>query len=156
MYGSPYHIYEGFPADHPAVNKPRAMQAVTAACMLIRTNVFALLGGFDEGYINSAEDHDLCLRAGEAGYKVGMYRHRLSPTWNQPPEAGPASTSPRAPTCFTSVGWARCTATTWCCFAADGLLRVHYQAGGRLHVGVDPELGGVMDPQPHRSRDVCR
>src|SRR5258706_12240983 len=32
----PRHIYTGFPAEHPAVNKSRAFQIVTAACMLVR------------------------------------------------------------------------------------------------------------------------
>src|SRR5439155_17167350 len=32
--GNPRHLYTGFPADHPAVNRSRRLQAVTAACML--------------------------------------------------------------------------------------------------------------------------
>src|SRR6184192_3172294 len=38
--GNPRHIYAGFPADHPAVEKARAFQAVTAASMLIRRDLF--------------------------------------------------------------------------------------------------------------------
>jgi hypothetical protein len=38
--------------------------------MALRPQVFADLGGFDEGYWNGNEDVDLCLRAGEAGWRV--------------------------------------------------------------------------------------
>ena len=34
----------GFPADHPAVNKSRRFQAVTAACMLVRRAAFEQVG----------------------------------------------------------------------------------------------------------------
>jgi len=59
---TPYHLYKGFAADHPAVNKRRELSAVTAACLLIRRSVFAEIGGFDEGFINGFEDVDLCLK----------------------------------------------------------------------------------------------
>jgi GT2 family glycosyltransferase len=68
--GYPHHIYAGFPADHPAVNRTRRFQAVTAACCLIRASVFRALGGFDRAYVNGWEDVDFCLRAGEAGHQV--------------------------------------------------------------------------------------
>lgn len=68
--GVPTHIYGGFPGDHPAVNKSRRFQAVTAASMLVRRRVFEEVGGFDIGYINALEDVDLCLRVGERGHEV--------------------------------------------------------------------------------------
>jgi GT2 family glycosyltransferase len=68
--GYPHNLYTGFPADHPAVNRARRLQAVTGACMLVRRASFERLGGFDEGYFNSMEDVDLCLRIGEAGGEV--------------------------------------------------------------------------------------
>jgi GT2 family glycosyltransferase len=46
--------------------------AVTGACMAVRRNLFEELGGFDEGYRNSYEDVDLCMRAREAGADVGL------------------------------------------------------------------------------------
>lgn len=66
----PYHLYRGFPADAPAVNRRREFQAVTAACMLIRREVFEEVGGFDEGYRNGFEDVDLCLKVRERGGKI--------------------------------------------------------------------------------------
>ena len=47
----------------------RQWRAVTAACCLIRKDVFLKAGGFDEQYINGFEDIDLCLRLGEQGYQ---------------------------------------------------------------------------------------
>lgn len=41
--------------------------AVTAACMAIRRDLFAMLEGFDVGYWNGLEDIDLCLRARAIG-----------------------------------------------------------------------------------------
>jgi GT2 family glycosyltransferase len=68
--GDPLHIYAGFPADHPAVNKSRPFQAVTAACVLVRRDAFEEVGGFDTGYQNDLEDVDLCLRLGQRGHQV--------------------------------------------------------------------------------------
>jgi GT2 family glycosyltransferase/tetratricopeptide (TPR) repeat protein/MoaA/NifB/PqqE/SkfB family radical SAM enzyme len=65
-----YHIYQHYDKDHPAVNKERTFQAVTAACMLIKKNIFLALGAFDEAYLNGYEDVDLCFKLREQGYKV--------------------------------------------------------------------------------------
>lgn len=66
----PYHIYLGFPADHPAVNKSRPFQIVTGACMLVRRKLFEEAGGFDTAFLNSHEDMDLCMRLGKAGHEI--------------------------------------------------------------------------------------
>jgi len=66
----PHHLYAGFPEDHPAVNKARRFQAVTAACCLVRRGAFAAVGGFDRAFVNGWEDVDLCLRLGERGHQI--------------------------------------------------------------------------------------
>lgn len=43
--------------------------AVTAACMLIKTSVFKEIGGFDESYRNGFEDIDLCVKLKQKGYR---------------------------------------------------------------------------------------
>ena len=48
----------------------RDYSAVTAACMMMRLAVFEEVGGFDELLVVGFNDTDLCLRVGEAGYKV--------------------------------------------------------------------------------------
>ena len=67
VFGSdslPYHAYHGFPGEHPAVMQLRRLQAVTGACLLIRTDLFRDIGGFDAAYRNGYEDIDLCLPRG--------------------------------------------------------------------------------------------
>jgi GT2 family glycosyltransferase len=48
----------------------RNCSAVTAACMMIRQEVFRELGGFEERLAVAFNDVDLCLRAREKGYEV--------------------------------------------------------------------------------------
>lgn len=67
-----HHIYRNFSPLHPATNKNRELQAVTAACMLVPRKLFLSLGGFDESFINGFEDLDFCFRARKKGAKV-MY-----------------------------------------------------------------------------------
>lgn len=57
----------GQPADGPW---SRSQAAVTGACMLIRADVHARLGGLDERFTVGFGDVDLCLRTQAAGYKV--------------------------------------------------------------------------------------
>lgn len=46
------------------------VSAVTGACLAIRREVFAELGGFDPCFPVNYNDVDLCLRARQAGYQV--------------------------------------------------------------------------------------
>lgn len=66
----PHHLYTRFPADHPAVNKSREFQIVTAACALLRRETFERIGRFDHAFVNGYEDIDLCLRLRREGYEV--------------------------------------------------------------------------------------
>lgn len=68
--GWPRHLYTGFPGEHPAVNQPKELAAVTAACMLVDGPLFRQLGGFDTAFLNGYEDIDLCHRITAAGRTV--------------------------------------------------------------------------------------
>ena len=46
------------------------MSAVTAACMMVKTDVFRKIGGFEEKLAVAFNDIDLCLRIREAGYLI--------------------------------------------------------------------------------------
>jgi GT2 family glycosyltransferase/tetratricopeptide (TPR) repeat protein/SAM-dependent methyltransferase len=70
LYGTAYHLYQRIPGDAPIVNRRRELQAVTAACLLVRRDAFERAGGFDEGFRNGFEDVDLCLKIRERGGRV--------------------------------------------------------------------------------------
>lgn len=62
---------EGYTTGY--VHRPLTTQeisAVTAACMLMKRQVFDKINGFDEQFAVAYNDVDLCLRAQQAGYKV--------------------------------------------------------------------------------------
>jgi GT2 family glycosyltransferase len=76
-------------AGHPHVGLPRGQagyfgravcaqqfSAVTAACMLMRREVFTEVQGFDEQHFAIAfNDVDICLRVGQAGYSIVWSAH---------------------------------------------------------------------------------
>ncbi len=67
---TPYHHHRGVAADLPFVNRRHEFQSVTAACMLVRRDLFSEVGGFDEAYRNGFEDVDLCLKIKQQGWRV--------------------------------------------------------------------------------------
>jgi GT2 family glycosyltransferase/glycosyltransferase involved in cell wall biosynthesis/tetratricopeptide (TPR) repeat protein len=67
---TPYHHHRTMAADAPIVNRRREFQSVTAACMLVRHDLFSEVGGFDEAYRNGFEDVDLCLKVKQQGWRV--------------------------------------------------------------------------------------
>ena len=87
--GTADHVMRGFPgtADGYAgsLSCTREVSAVTAACMLMRRDLFAELGGFDEHFATHYQDVDLCLRLGRSGRRIlctprAVLRHRESAT----------------------------------------------------------------------------
>ncbi len=58
---------EAYIGQYPGV---REVEGITGACMYIRRDLRARIGGFDEAYTSYFEDTDYCLRARQAGYKV--------------------------------------------------------------------------------------
>lgn len=65
--GNPVHV--GKDSAVPPESATERWPAVTAACCVVRRDVFLDLGGFDEEFTNGFEDVDLCLRAGERGLR---------------------------------------------------------------------------------------
>ncbi len=77
----PTHAWIGKPAKEPgyfgSTLTPRNYLAVTAAAMLVRSDVFDELGGFDEDFARDFNDVDFCLRAHRAGHRIAWtpYAH---------------------------------------------------------------------------------
>ena len=67
---TPEHIFRGADQNDPRVLVERDLDMVTGACLLVRTEIFAELGGFDTDFVNGVEDVDFCLRARERGWRV--------------------------------------------------------------------------------------
>jgi GT2 family glycosyltransferase len=68
-----FHFFHHEAGDLPAAAASYDLDAVTAACLAMRRELFLELGGFDEAYVNGCEDLDLCVKARLAGYRV-VYR----------------------------------------------------------------------------------
>lgn len=68
------HAHKGFPRGAKGyMNRLTVTQnysAVTAACLLMRRCVFREIGGFDTAYQVAFNDVDMCMRIGEAGYRI--------------------------------------------------------------------------------------
>jgi GT2 family glycosyltransferase len=64
----PFHLHLRLPAS--ASTEVLSLRAVTAACMLLRSEVHRAVGGFDEEYVNGYEDVDLCLKVWKTGAKI--------------------------------------------------------------------------------------
>jgi len=71
--GNPSHAFYGFDKEHPGYYCSniaiRNYLAVTAACLMMRQEVFEQLGGLDEEFPLNYNDVDLCLKAHQAGYR---------------------------------------------------------------------------------------
>ncbi len=65
------HYFKGLHRSLPAANLARPVPAVSAACMMLKRDVFAQAGGFRGCYVQGDfEDSDLCLRLGDMGFEV--------------------------------------------------------------------------------------
>ena len=64
------HYFKGFQRGLPAANVSRPVPAISAACMLIGTELYRTMGGLRGAYVQGDfEDSDLCIRLAEAGLK---------------------------------------------------------------------------------------
>ena len=71
MTGFAAHIFSGqheVEVPDEWIRHTRNTSAVTAACLAVERSKFHEVGGFDESFILTGNDVDLCLRLGAAGY----------------------------------------------------------------------------------------
>lgn len=64
-----YPMHAGKDTVSPPPHEYSPWPAVTAACCIMRRDLFERLGGFDEAFRNSYEDIDFCLKARAAGFQ---------------------------------------------------------------------------------------
>ena len=74
-------IIEQAERDQEQYDRVRDVFAIPSACLLVRTGLFAAIGGFDPGITRRGEDVDICWRAQLAGARVlvvpdARVRHR--------------------------------------------------------------------------------
>jgi len=77
--------------DSGQFDHPREVDFVTGCCMLISRNVLESIGLLDETFFAYLEDVDFCLRARQAGFKIGyepsaIIYHKVSRStgWDSP------------------------------------------------------------------------
>jgi GT2 family glycosyltransferase len=150
---NPRHVYMGFPHDHPAVNRTRRFQVVTAACVLLRRDAFEAADGLDEDFHNGFEDVDLCLRLGEQGHEVwycheSVLHHFEKGTRRDERFEENLSLYRRR--------WARkIRADEFDYYLADDLLKINYGYQYPLALEIAPELA-VLDREDEWEWDVDR
>lgn len=148
--GYPHNLYAGFPGDHPAVNRPRRLQAVTAACMLVRRGGFERAGGFDSGFLNSMEDVDLCLRIGEAGGEV-HYCPEATLVHLESATRGHEQKFETSVSLYRERWRDRVHRDDLAIYAEDGLLEVEYPSTHPLRISVSPLLASIERDDGHEA-----
>jgi GT2 family glycosyltransferase len=151
LAGYPLHIYAGCPGDHPAVNRSRAFQAVTAACALVRRTDFENLQGFDPTYENDLEDIDLCLRLGQIGRQT-HYCHESVVLHHESASRGRPTGPGRSARIYWERWGSRVRADEVSYYSEDGLLDVLRVQPDKLKLGrANREVADVLQA---RSRQL--
>ena len=157
----PRHVYRGFPGDHPAVMRPRDFQAVTAACMLIRRELFFDLDGFSTEFHNEFEDIDLCLRAGRKDHRISycpdaVVTHLEAVSRKRddaPAVSGPKDTNREV---FLHKWKLSLVPDEFTVYAEDGLLAASASDLYPLAFSIEPRLGTIETADETHSLDLMR
>ncbi len=139
--GYPHNLYAGFPAAHPATSRPRRLQAVTGACMLVSRPAFERVSGFDEGFFNAMEDVDLCLRIGETGGEV-HYCPQAEVVHLESATRGEGGFEPSV-ALYRERWRERVRRDDLAIYAEDGLIEIEYPSAHPLRISVSPRLASV-------------
>jgi GT2 family glycosyltransferase len=148
--GYPHNLYAGLPGDHPAVNHPRRLQAVTGACMLVRRAAFEDAGGFDPGFLNSLEDVDFCLRIGAAGGEV-HYCPEAALVHLESATRGHGEKFEASVALYRDRWRDRVRRDDLAIYAEDGLIEVEYPSGHPLRISVSPLLAAIERSDGHEA-----
>jgi GT2 family glycosyltransferase len=147
----PRHIYSGIDGMHPAVNKSREFQCVTAAAVLVRADAFATASGFDASFKNGYEDIDLCLRLREAGAEI-HYCH-TSVLYHLETATRRFDYYDFNHALYLERWGERVRPDDLDYYLADGFLNLEYGAYFPLRLHVDPSLAVIDDGQRTRQSE---
>ena len=79
--GEPMHAFLGWSADEPGPHGlllvDREVSGVTAACALVRADVYDEVGGFSGHFPMNYNDVDFCLKVRRAGYRIVYTPHAV-------------------------------------------------------------------------------
>ena len=68
------HMHKNFPVGHPGymgrLVYAQDVYAVTAACLMVRKDVYEQVNGLDESFAVAFNDVDFCLRVRDKGYRI--------------------------------------------------------------------------------------
>lgn len=81
-----YHVDYKKPGDTPAASVAMEYRVLTAACILIRREMYERVGGLDEGFWNGYEDVDFCFKVSAAGGRL-IYQPK-SVVWHYESQSG--------------------------------------------------------------------
>lgn len=150
------HAYAGFPSDHPAVNRSRRFKIVTAACMLVRRQLFEQLAGFDTAYRNGYEDVDLCLRAGELGAEVHYCHESELVHLTSATRVGRDREFLANERLFEQRWGDVLTRDDLATYASDGLIEMRYGPTLPATMTVSPLLASVAEAASEAERELAR
>jgi GT2 family glycosyltransferase len=142
--GYPHNLYAGLPAELPAANRSRRLQAVTGACMLVERRAFEAADGFDTGFRNSLEDVDICLRIGAGGGEV-HYCHEAIVTHLESASRGRLDRFEQSVELYRGRWRERVRRDDLSIYIEDGLLEVEYAESYPLRLAISPQLAAVAD-----------
>jgi GT2 family glycosyltransferase len=148
----PRHVYEGFPADHPAVNRSRRFPIVTGASACIPRALFAQVDGFDPAFCNGFEDVDLCLRLGQLGYEIHYCHESVLRHWESATRQETAGRDDANRRLYDERWRSRVAPDELDYYVADGLLTLGTSGGYPLPLSVSPLLAVIDEGQ--RGREV--
>ena len=137
-FGAPYTGIEPGEVDQEQHDGVRDVFYVTTAVMLVRTDLFAELEGFDPATFPGAEDLDLCWRARLAGARVLVVpdARGRAPRGGRPSgcaTTGPTSSRSHGPACGCCSRRTRCHRLLW--LVPIGFVVGFVEAVGDLLIG---------------------
>ena len=143
-FGAPYTGIEPGELDQEQHDGVRDVFYVTTAAMLVRTDLFEELGGFDPATFPGAEDLDLCWRARLAGARVLVGARRACRRTGRRPTSVRSATGPtssRSPARRVRV-----------LFTSYSLRRLLWLVPFGFVVGFIEALGDLLTGHPRRAR----